>query len=143
MLAIPSFTRIVFPAERIVDSICYHGRTCAPGYVYLAQYGDLHKIGYVNLDPKCPDAVKRIGRRMRSVLSSHGYLLTPRYYLETACAYGLEQALHRYFGYCRIRDESYFYTVISEYFWIGAPELAGLRRLDSFKSQPVTFHTVR
>ena len=69
------------------------GENCRPGLVYVAQYGDLYKIG----STVSPAGFKSVRKRIQALNSQTKLKFSFCFALQTNCGYGLERYLHSLF----------------------------------------------
>ena len=88
------------PASIVNSASCgWRTHTCVPGFVYVVQVGDLHKIGRTR---------RNIASRVANAGRAAQCRPTPQYALLSACAIGMERYLHLRHQKCRVQGEYFF-----------------------------------
>jgi hypothetical protein len=93
--------------------------TCVPGFVYVAQVGEIHKIGFT---------AGKVNHRMNCLTYEQQLRITPKIVYKSHCALSLEKALHRVFIDKRILKR----TDKTDYFNLSAEDLKALEQLTHY-----------
>jgi hypothetical protein len=81
---------------------------CVPGYVYVAQVGDIHKIGFTT---------NKVNRRMNGITCDRKAKAVAKIVFRSHCALSLEKDLHRAFvgkRIVRLKDQTDYFNLDSE-----------------------------